>query len=558
MTGNNKTLANALYVHDAEGFTLLLSESLPRGKSISIQISGVNLSYTGFQVYLSLNSTQMSTPKYTEFMAGGDTFTYGDFNISFDLTVKNFTDPDPDSANEITFLMPKYSLRMKEVIFKSVEITVDGKNQIMDLSKANFWKDASKEFGNITYTETTEKNYDIYSRPFNVKDETYAKMISASLVSKGNNWRMKKVIEKIRKGETVYYTPLGGSITEGGGPASFRDGYAYQFFKKLQAKYNPGGKNILMNPCGLGGTGSAEGIMRYNQNVLERVGHEPDLLIIEFAVNDEAGTENIRGFEQLVRTALTGNPECAVIGLYSAAPYQNSQGEKIPVGEHYGIQQVSIQNAVDNNNGEFDLSTDSVFYVDYVHPSTMGHTIMTDCLMNLVDSIDSDKSDDPISIPSDYKVSDSSFCNFVQILPDYAPGYNGNPGVKLSTGSFSSRDFEPQHPANDLLSYPYNWMKRGRLAEDVKDIPVENDAFKMELTCKNLLIIYKGNGCGTAEVLIDGKVCDTLNGNKESWNTSNFKSFIKENEAKPHVVEIRMVSGDEGKPFTIEAIGYSK
>ena len=552
------TISNSLYVHEADGFSLSLPTVLPRGKSLSIKVKGINLSYTGFLFYLSNNSIQMSSPKYTEFLAGGDTFKYGDFDISIDATVKNFINQECDSANELTFLMPKYSLKMKEIIFKSVSIVIEGKETDLDLSKAKFWGDSKKEFGDITYIETNQKNYDIYSRPFNVKDETYAKMINASLVSKGNNWRMKKVIEKIRKGETVYYTPLGGSITEGGGPASFRDGYAYQFHKKLQAALNPGGSNILMNPCGPGGTGSAEGVVRYAQNVIEKTGHAPDLLIIEFAVNDEAGTENIRGFEELIRKGLSGNPECAVIGLYSAAPYTTSQVEKIPVGEHYGIQQVSIQNAVDNNNGEFDLSTDSVFYVDYVHPSTMGHTIMTDCLMNLINQIDKDAEDTPNSIPADYKVSDSCFSGFTQILPDYAPGYKEDSNVKLSCGSFTERDFEPQHPANDLLSYPYNWMKPGRVSENLKNIPAENDAFRIELDCKNILIIYKGTECGTAEVLIDGKVEDTLNGSKESWNTSNFKSFIKENECKHHVVEIRMASGDEAKPFTIEGIAYSK
>ncbi len=554
---NTKSLSKALYIHNADGFTISLPRKLSRGENITIKVCGVNLSYTGFQVYLSSGQIQMSTPKYTEFMAGGDTFKYGDFNIEIKATVKNFIDQNLESADNITFLMPKYSLTMMEVIFTEIAVVIDGNETKLDLSQASFWGDPKKEYGDITYTKTDEKNYDIYSRPFNVKDETYARMISESLVSKGNNWRMKKVIEKIRKGEEVYYSSLGGSITEGGGPASFRDGYAYQFHKKLQAKYNPGGNNILMNPCGLGGTGSAEGLMRYPQNVIERVGRAPDLLIIEFAVNDEAGTENIRGFEQLIRTALSQNPECAVIGLYSAAPYVNSQVEKIPVGEHYGIQQVSIQNAVDNNNNEFDTGTDSVFYVDYVHPSTMGHTIMADCLMNLIDSIDSDKEDIPSEIPADYKITDSSFCNFKQILPAYAPGFDGNPGVKFHAGSFTDRDFEPQHPANDLISYPYNWMKPGRQREDIKDIPVENEAMRLELTCKNLLIIYKGTGCGTAEVIIDGVVTDTLNGNKEGWNTSNFKSFIKENIARPHVIEIRMANGDEGKAFTIEAIGYS-
>lgn len=138
------TISNSLYVHEADGFSLSLPTVLPRGKSLSIKVKGINLSYTGFLFYLSNNSIQMSAPKYTEFLAGGDTFKYGDFNISIDATVRNFINQECDSANELTFLMPKYSLKMKEIIFKSVSVVIDGKETDLDLSKAKFWGDSKK------------------------------------------------------------------------------------------------------------------------------------------------------------------------------------------------------------------------------------------------------------------------------------------------------------------------------------------------------------------------------------------------------------------------------
>ncbi len=557
MTGSKITLNDALYVHSANSFSFKLPSALSFGQEATVRVTGVNLSYTGFLVFLSSGSSQICVPKYTQFLAGGETFTYGDFDITFSLKVAAFTDQDVSCADSITFLMPKYSLKMMEVIFKSVSVTVNGKETHFSLSDAVFNEGAEYECGKVSYEETDQKLYDIYSRPFNVKDETYEAMINASLVSKGNNFRMKKLLEKIRANKPVYYVPFGGSLTEGGGPASFRDGYAYQFLKKLQAKYNPGKDNIIMVPCGLGGTGSAEGLIRYHSNVIERCGHQPDLLIIEFAVNDEPGPENIRAFEELIRNAMLKNPECAIIALYSAAPYTRTQDEKIPVALHYGIPQISIMDAVNKNNGEFPLDEYSTFYADYVHPSTMGHTIMTDCLMNLVDEIDSAPEDEPNSIPEERKITESPYTNFRFILPDYAPAYSGNPGIKLSAGSFTERDFAPQTQSNDLISYPYNWHRPGRVSDKLKDIPAENDAFKIELTCKNILFIYKAFNCGTAEVLVDGKVEGTLNGSKESWNTSYFKSFINENETRPHTVEVRMASGDEDKPFTIEGIGYS-
>ena len=71
------------------------------------------------------------------------------------------------------------------------------------------------------------------AHPFKINDADYQKMVEKTIVSTGNNARMKKVLAKIRAGEKVYVTALGGSVTEGAGPAKFTDGYAYQFFRLL-------------------------------------------------------------------------------------------------------------------------------------------------------------------------------------------------------------------------------------------------------------------------------------------------------------------------------------
>ncbi len=82
--------------------------------------------------------------------------------------------------------------------------------------------------------------------PFKMQDADYAKMVETSLISVGNNYRLKNAIEKIKKGEKVWIAALGGSVTEGAGPAKFTDGYAYQFFRDLKKTYAPGdGKNVL-------------------------------------------------------------------------------------------------------------------------------------------------------------------------------------------------------------------------------------------------------------------------------------------------------------------------
>lgn len=47
------------------------------------------------------------------------------------------------------------------------------------------------------------------------KEEIYNDMIARSFLSAGNNYRVKKVLEKARNGEDVLLAYIGGSITEG-------------------------------------------------------------------------------------------------------------------------------------------------------------------------------------------------------------------------------------------------------------------------------------------------------------------------------------------------------
>ena len=118
-------------------------------------------------------------------------------------------------------------------------------------------------------------------------DTAYQKMVKTALVDTGNNYRLKTVIEKIKKGKKVYIAAIGGSVTEGAGPQDFKDGYAYQFFKAVKKEFAPGeGKNVYFNNAGLSGTPSLLGRLRYKSDVVDVFGHEPDLLIVEFAVND--------------------------------------------------------------------------------------------------------------------------------------------------------------------------------------------------------------------------------------------------------------------------------
>ena len=389
------------------------------------------------------------------------------------------------------------------------------------------------------------------ANPFKINDANYQQMMDKSIVNTGNNARMKKVLAKIRAGEKVYVTALGGSVTEGAGPAKFTDGYAYQFFNALKAKYAPGdGKNVYFNNAGLSGTGSLLATVRYQHDVVE-VGNTPDLIIIEFAVNDNGDTICQRTFEALIREALTANPDCAVIALYCIASYGNTAEQKKPVADFYSVPQINmlpvVKEAISNK-----FFTNEQYLTDYAHPTFEGHKFMCDCLMNLVDKLDKAKADAAIPVPEKF-FKEPAFFGIKRIYPD-----NKDSNVKIEAGDFTETDRKCQTlKKTNTSDFPQNWKKK-------LNAKSENVPFKMELTCKNLIFVYKGQASGDAEkfgkaeVYVDGRKVATYDGGKAgSWNNCEPHLIIDERTAAKHTVLVKMAPGSEKLGFTIVTMGYT-
>lgn len=391
------------------------------------------------------------------------------------------------------------------------------------------------------------------ANPLGLSDGTYKKMMDASLMSTGNNYRTKAFLQKLKSGKDVYVACIGGSVTEGAGPASYTDGYAYQFVKALNDTYAPKGKNCVHSIiAGLSGSPSAIGIVRYEQDVIAELGTSPDLLVIEFSVNDYMEPTKVRGFEKLIRNVLETKSDAMVIALYAAAQYGNVQNDMKPVADHYQIPQVSILDAVkpENRNGEF---TDKEYYTDNVHPFMGGHEIMRDCLMNMLAVCDNAKADEKVSVPAAYK-NQPCFNEIKMISNDFSDA-----NVKIiSKGSFDKVDSQTQGLKRSARgAFPNNFYHPMG--------STSNEALKMEVTCRGLVFVYKQNGgwtgqvYGKADVYVDGKKAATYDGGQPGgWNNCLVQMVLDETEVKKHTIEVKMADGDEKKGFTICAMAYTK
>ena len=372
--------------------------------------------------------------------------------------------------------------------------------------------------------------------------------VEETLVSTGNNYRLKTALEKIKKGEKITLAALGGSVTEGAGPDKFTDGYAFQFFRALKAAYAPGnGENVIFDGAGLSGTPSQLGIVRYKQDVVDVLGGNPDILIIEFAVNDAGDDFSARGFEALVRDALSASPETAVIALYSAATYGNTAAQKKPIANYYQIPQVDILPVVKKGISSGKVK-EKDYYTDNVHPTKDGHQFMSDSLMNLLAVVDKAAKDSPCAIPAE-SLKNPSFSGMKMILGD-------DENVKISAGAFNKKDGATQTlKKTNKGDFPQNWYKSASS---------KGESFKMDITCKNLILTYKVQGSwlsekfGSADVYVDGKKVGTYDGGAANgWNNCEARLIIDEKSAAKHSVEIKMAPGSESKGFTIVCMGYS-
>ena len=140
-----------------------------------------------------------------------------------------------------------------------------------------------------------------------------------------------------QKGAEVRIGYFGGSITA-------QPGWRVKTLAHFQKTY-PDAKFSEINAA-IGGTGSDLGVCRLQQDVLAQ---QPDLLFVEFAVNDggAAPTQIVRCMEGIVRQTWRALPECDICFVYTltealAPPmlegnFQRSASAMESVADHYGI-----------------------------------------------------------------------------------------------------------------------------------------------------------------------------------------------------------------------------
>ena len=377
-------------------------------------------------------------------------------------------------------------------------------------------------------------------------EEWYRQALQDSVMSVGNNARLKKVIERAQSGEVITLATIGGSITEGAGASSYKECWASRFHIRFRTEYGAAnGSNVCFVNAGVGGTPSPFGYMRYQREVVNRVPSAdtdglPDVVVIEFSVNDWEEPTKHRCFESMVKEILDAPNEPAVILLF--AVFRNGfnlQNDLRRIGRNYDLMMVSIKDGFYGHFGK-ELKKEG-FFSDEYHPTSLGHRIMTDCLMQAV---------------TEAAEAETDAAPDLDVKPVYGTDFMG---LKTIFGDTETEEFTVDRggfPGSDSGSYhnqPVGWVCGKNFYHNVKD-PM--DPLTVRGVFRKCLVAWKATNSasfGTAEILIDGRVVKTVKGGKDKWGQSEVVLVLDEKEAAEHTLEIRVT--EEGKAFTVTAIG---
>lgn len=357
----------------------------------------------------------------------------------------------------------------------------------------------------------------------------YEKMVDRSLLSVGDMTRMADVFQKAQNGEDITVAYIGGSITEGynAGTTEF---YAKTCTDLLQG-YFPDITVTGVN-AGISGTPSLLGNLRLERDVLSA---DPDIVFVEFAVNDGQEADYKNAYESLVRTLLTQEKDIAVVLLFTVLDSgYTCQEHMSKIGANYDLPMISVHDSV-YEEIEAGRMTWQDYSNDQSHPNAYGHKCITDFVDNYYQKVL------PVVAENVGEVSKE--------LPDpvFSAKYMNMHYMDSATMDDVELDGFEQYDTHG--SFHNGWMYRG----------TDGGSMKFTVDCSVLEMVFKANNSdkyGTADIYVDGeKVKSVVSNMSDGWNNPVTAYLIDNDSSAEHTVEIRM-EGGVTQAFFVMAFGY--
>lgn len=358
-----------------------------------------------------------------------------------------------------------------------------------------------------------------------------------SISNRGNLYRLKQVMKRAIAEEEITIGFIGGSITQGSLATSAHTCYAWKVYEWWMENFET--THFSYINAGIGGTTSHFGAARVENDLLEK---NPDLVFIEFSVNDDSNEHFLETYEGLVRHIYQSKNAPAVV-LISNVFYDtgaNAQLQHSKVARYYEIPLISIQNSIypavrDGKILARDITPDDL------HPNDMGHELVASVVNYFLDGtlqevlIGEKPAFDKNTIPG--PITANTYENAIRI---------DNRNYKAQCNGFVVDESE-QKDITDC--FKNGWLSNG-----------ERSAIEFEVECSGAAVQYRkyvSKNAPVATVLVDGVICATLDANfDETWGDKlELTTVFEHKEYKKHKINIVIEKGiDVKNPFNLVSL----
>lgn len=362
-----------------------------------------------------------------------------------------------------------------------------------------------------------------------------------------DTYRMEAAFTKASAGESLTVGFLGGSITQGSLASVPENCYASRVCRWWQEKF-PGTKIRYVN-AGIGGTTSHFGVARAWEDLLFT---RPDVVFVEFSVNDE-DTEHFREcYEGLLRRILKCDWNPAVVLLHNRFYSDGRSAQRIhdELGRYYCLPRVCMGDAIYPGIVSGELAMEEIT-PDGLHPNDRGHAMLADCIDAMLERVyhgfcerkDFWKAGDRIAgkVPAGFNEEDVSGCAFPS--PMTRNRYENARRLRNETVTVYCRGFEADYEEQGGIKdvFKKGWQA-GHVGAEI--------CFEVEAAC--IGIQYRRTvrkPAPKAVAVVDGNEegAVVLDGNfDEDWGDClALQLLLEDAEAGRHTVTVRIVEAEE-------------
>ncbi|MDE6905657.1 MAG: SGNH/GDSL hydrolase family protein [Lachnospiraceae bacterium] len=364
---------------------------------------------------------------------------------------------------------------------------------------------------------------------FQIKEEL-------GISNRGNQARLKTVMKKAAAGEKLTIAFLGGSITQGSLATKIELCYASRVSGWWRETYKEAEFTFIN--AGIGGTTSHFGTARVKEDVLSC---HPDLVFVEYSVNDDPTPFFMETYEGLIRKILLSDTIPAVVLIHNVRYDTGGNAQTIhgAVGRYYNLPAVSMQSTIFPSVVSGNLPVRDITEDD-LHPNDLGHELVAEVITSFLQCVDKNREEKE----EDYRVPEKPM---TENRYENCIRYN-NKNLSVTESDFS-RDEERQQGITDIFKNGFYSAKVG-------------DVMKCRVPGSEIAIQYRksvAHPAPVAELILDGdeghKVI--LDGNfSEDWGDCLYlQPVMVHGESRVHTVEIRIAEArDKNIPFYLNSI----